>query len=69
MMKTELNVKDPDAFYEAWLDAQRGLDERESAQLNTRLVLLLANQVGDDRVLAECVAAAARPFTARRGRT
>lgn len=69
MMKTELNVKDPDAFYEAWLDAQRGLDERESAQLNTRLVLLLANQVGDDRVLAECVAAAAKPFTARGGRT
>ncbi len=68
MMKTELNVKDPDAFYEAWLDAQRGLDERESAQLNTRLVLLLANQVGDDRLLAECVAAAAKPFAARGGR-
>jgi hypothetical protein len=68
MMKTDLNLKDPDAFYEAWLDAQRGLDEGDSAQLNARLVLLLANQIGDDRVLAECVAAAARPFAARAGR-
>ncbi len=66
MMKTDLTLKDPDAFYEAWLDAQRGLSDEQSAQLNARLVLLLANQVGDDRVLAECMAAAARPFSSRR---
>jgi hypothetical protein len=62
-MKTELNLKNPDAFYEAWLDAHRGLADDQSAQLNARLVLLLANQIGDDRVLADCVAAAAKPFS------
>jgi hypothetical protein len=60
-MKTSLTLKDPDAFYECWLDAQRGLNDEQVALLNARLVLLLANHVGDDAVLAECVAAAARP--------
>lgn len=64
-MKTELNLRNPDAFYEAWLDALHGLTDADSALLNARLVLLLANQVGDERVLAECVAAAARPFAGR----
>lgn len=67
-MKTEPNVKNPDAFYEAWLDAQRGLTDEQCALLNARLVLLLANQVGDECVLADCVAAAARPFSARDAR-
>ncbi len=64
-MKTELTLKNPDAFYEAWLDAQRGLADEQNALLNARLVLLLANQIGDERVLAECVAAAAKPFAAK----
>lgn len=63
-MKTHLTLKDPDAFYERWLDAHRGLSEEQIALLNARLVLLLANQVGDDAVVAECVAAAAKPFGA-----
>jgi hypothetical protein len=64
-MKTELNLKNADAFYEAWLDAHRGLADDQSALLNARLVLLLANQIGDDRVLADCVSAAAKPFASR----
>lgn len=36
-----------DLFYEALLKAHEGLSEAESARLNARLVLLLANQVGD----------------------
>ena len=61
-MKTEANVTHPDDFYERLLDAHRGLGAEQSAQLNARLILLLANQIGDDRVLADCVAAAAKPF-------
>ncbi|MDQ6685043.1 MAG: DUF2783 domain-containing protein [Pseudomonadota bacterium] len=49
---------DPDGFYEAWADAQQGLDAEESADLNARLVLLLADRVGDPAVLRECIAAA-----------
>jgi len=55
-------LKSPDDFYERLLEAHDGLSAEQSAQLNARLILLLANQVGDDRVLADCVAAAARPF-------
>jgi hypothetical protein len=57
-MKTTLNLPDADGFYEQLLDAHDGLDEQQSALLNARLVLLLANQVGDAKVLKECVAAA-----------
>lgn len=57
-MKTTLNQPDADAFYEQLLDAHEGLDEKQSALLNARLILLLANQVGDAKVLKECVEAA-----------
>jgi hypothetical protein len=57
-MKTTLNLQDADGFYEQLLDAHQGLSEEQSALLNARLILLLANQVGDAKVLKECVAAA-----------
>lgn len=57
-MKTTLNQPDADAFYEQLLDAHEGLDEKQSALLNARLILLLANQVGDAKALKECVEAA-----------
>ncbi|MEO5843425.1 MAG: DUF2783 domain-containing protein [Caldimonas sp.] len=57
-MNTEPNIADPDGFYEAWLAAHDGLSDSESADLDARLVLLLANQVGDMRVLLDCIAAA-----------
>ena len=62
-MKTELNLADADGFYERLLDAHTGLDAEQSRLLNARLILLLANQVGDAEVLAECVEAA-RQFPA-----
>lgn len=57
-MKTTLNLPDPDGFYEQLLDAHQGLDAAQSELLNARLILLLANQVGDAKVLKECVEAA-----------
>jgi len=59
-MKTTLNFQDADTFYEQLLDAHTGLDSEQSQLLNARLILLLANQVGDARVLKECVEAAQR---------
>ena len=59
-MKTTLNLQDADGFYEQLLDAHEGLSEEQSALLNVRLILLLANQVGDATVLKECVEAAKR---------
>ena len=57
-MKTQLNLQDADGFYEQLLDAHQGLSDPQSALLNARLILLLANQVGDAKVLKDCVEAA-----------
>ena len=57
-MKTNLHLQDADTFYEQLLDAHAGLSREQSELLNARLILLLANQVGDARVLQECVLAA-----------
>jgi anthranilate phosphoribosyltransferase len=57
-MKTQLNLQDADAFYEQLLDAHQELSAEDSVMLNARLVLILANQVGDAKVLKECVDAA-----------
>ena len=57
-MKTALNLQDGDTFYEQLLDAHADLSPEQSQMLNARLILLLANQVGDARVLKECVDAA-----------
>jgi Protein of unknown function (DUF2783) len=54
-MKTHANIPDADGFYEAWLRAHEGLGEVESADLDARLVLLLANQIGDQAVLLACI--------------
>lgn len=57
-MKTALHLQDADGFYEQLLDAHLGLTPEQSQLLNARLILLLANQVGDATVLKECIEAA-----------
>jgi hypothetical protein len=47
-----------DDFYEMLIDAHRDLSDAQSRLVNARLVLLLANHVGDLRVLREALAAA-----------
>jgi hypothetical protein len=60
-MKTSLHLQDADGFYELLVDAHAGLTREQSELLNARLILLLANQVGDARVLQDCVQAARLP--------
>ncbi len=57
-MRTDPNIPDPDGFNEAWLRAHEGLADDASGELDTRLVLLLANQIGDQQVLLDCIAEA-----------
>jgi hypothetical protein len=59
-MKTALHLQDADGFYEQLLDLHEGLTAEQSQLLNARLILLLANQIGDAKVLAECIDAARR---------
>lgn len=48
-----------DDVYAALMAAHEGLSFEESARLNARLVLLLANAVGDRDILADILATAA----------
>ena len=54
----ESRFADPDAAFRLLAQAHRDLDERQSAALNARLVLILANHIGDEQVLREAVALA-----------
>jgi hypothetical protein len=55
---TTPHLEAPDDFYEALIDAHRGLDAAQSHALNARLVLLLANHIGSLAVLREALRAA-----------
>lgn len=45
----------PDAAYNMLVDAHRGLSDEESAELNAKLVLLLANHAGELSVLSQAI--------------
>lgn len=64
-MKLDANIPDPDGFYEALVQAHQGLSEKDSTALNARLVFLLANQIGDQSVLLDCVGAARKAAAAQ----
>lgn len=57
-LNTAPHFEAADAFYEALIDAHRGLSDEQSHELNAKLVLLLANQVGETAALNEALAAA-----------
>ena len=57
-LHTEPRLADPDGFYAALMEAHRGLDDAASRRLDARLVILLANHIGDDAVLREAIALA-----------
>jgi hypothetical protein len=57
-LNTQPNLVQPDDFYQALIEAHAGLSDTQSAALNARLILLLANQVGDLETLKEAINAA-----------
>lgn len=57
-LDTTSRFADPDAAFRLLVEAQRGLSADQSADLNARLVLILANHIGDAGVLAEAIALA-----------
>jgi len=63
-LRTETRLTEPDLFYERLIAAHRGLDDAQSAMMNAKLVLLLANHVGDAEVLAQAIAAAREDLAA-----
>ena len=57
-LNTQPNIARPDDFYQALIEAHTELSEQQSAALNARLILLLANQVGDLDTLRAALAVA-----------
>ncbi|MBM7068804.1 DUF2783 domain-containing protein [Actibacterium sp. 188UL27-1] len=52
------NITDPDGFYDELLAAHEGLDKDQSDALTARLVLVLANHIGDRDLLRLALEAA-----------
>ncbi len=67
MLNLEPNIAAPDEFYEALIGVHRGLTAEQSAALNARLILLLANQIGDAATLHAAIARAAEGIVAAGG--
>ncbi|MEZ5649014.1 MAG: DUF2783 domain-containing protein [Burkholderiaceae bacterium] len=59
-LNTEPNIPDPDGFYAELIRAHEGLSDDQSTALNARLILLLANHIGDRQALTEALATAAQ---------
>lgn len=59
-LNTASNLTDADAFYAALTDLHRDLDRDQSERVNARLILLLANHIGEADVLDEALRIAAR---------
>lgn len=55
---TGSNLDDPDGLYATLMEAHRGLSDAESRRLDAKLVLLLANHIGDMDVIRAAIAAA-----------
>ncbi len=52
---TDPNIDLPDDFYAALAELHRDLDDQESAKANAKLILLLANHIGDAAILQEAI--------------
>ncbi|NOX39202.1 MAG: DUF2783 domain-containing protein [Alphaproteobacteria bacterium] len=59
-LNTRANIVDADAFYDSLLAVHEGHTKEESDALNARLILLLANHIGDAAVLQEAMDKAAK---------
>lgn len=55
------NIPDPDGFYDDLLAIHAGLSKDQSDALNARLILILANHIGDRATLRAALNEAALP--------
>lgn len=57
-LRTDPAFERPDDLYAAILAAHEGLSDADSRRLNARLVLLLANHIGDEETIRAALDAA-----------
>ena len=59
-LRRTLNLAQPDDVYTAIVDAHKDLTDEQCRDFDARLILLLANHIGDVAVLQEALALARR---------
>lgn len=64
-LNTAPNLPAADDFYEALIALHRDLSEEQSALVNAKLILLLANHIGDPAVLSAAMDAARQDVAPR----
>ncbi len=64
-LNTAPNLPAPDDFYQSLIGLHRGLTEAQSALVNAKLILLLANHIGDPAVLRTAMEAAREDIVPR----
>lgn len=52
------NIENPDDFYQALINAQRDLSEEQVQLMNAKMILILANHIGDESTLQQAIDAA-----------
>ncbi|MBL1405786.1 MAG: DUF2783 domain-containing protein [Rhizobiales bacterium] len=57
-LNTKPNLTSPDDFYAELIMSHEELSDEDSAAYNARLILLLANHIGDNSILSEALEAA-----------
>lgn len=60
-LNTSPNLDRPDDVYARLIELHQGLDDDQSNVVNAKLILLLANHIGDETVLFEAMSLAAVP--------
>jgi hypothetical protein len=58
----EQNIESSDDFYEVLVNAHDGLSDDESRRLNAKIILLLANAIGNKDLLEEIILTAQKSF-------
>ena len=60
-LNTQPNIPDPDGFYEELIESQRDMTDAQAQAMNARLILVLANHIGDREALSQAIRLAADP--------
>lgn len=54
-LRTDLQLTEPDEFYADLINAHENLSKEASDALNARLILILANHIGDRGIILEAI--------------
>lgn len=61
------NITNHDDLYERLIALHEGLSEEDSRKVNAKLILLLANHIGDEAVIMEAIARVSLSMRGREG--